>query len=137
MFRRATNVSIRSALIIGTPKSNLNLVPTRLPKDKKSVAMRQMTDQVELFASACIANRADSPIWCQVIITRSTRVDLAGQLAGVQMPSSLVSPPRPEDDSQAQQKRATDRLCIAVELVQRLRQAGFDCQLGDGSQTRQ
>jgi hypothetical protein len=54
------------------------------------------------------------------------------------MPSSLVSPPvGPEDETQVQQKREFDRLRLAIKLVQRLREIGVDCQIGDGSQTRQ
>jgi hypothetical protein len=53
------------------------------------------------------------------------------------MPSSLVSPPvAPEDESRAQQKREFDRLCVAIKLVQRLREIGVDCQIGDGPQAR-
>jgi hypothetical protein len=55
------------------------------------------------------------------------------------MPSTFVrDPAKPDGDySQVQQKRELDRWRTAVELVQRLREAGVGCQLSDGFQNRQ
>jgi hypothetical protein len=70
--------------------------------------------------------------------SRRVRYDLDGQYGGLQMPSSLVLvPTRSDEDSHAQQKREFDRWRTAIELVQRMREAGVECQLSDGFQTRQ
>jgi hypothetical protein len=54
------------------------------------------------------------------------------------MPSSFVhDPPRLDDEHQAQLKLEFDRWRIAIDVVRRLREAGFGCQLSEGFQTRQ
>ena len=59
-------------------------------------------------------------------------------MRGFPMPSGLVrDPAKPDDNSQVQQKREFDRWRTAIELVQRMREAGAECQLSDGFQTRQ
>jgi len=51
------------------------------------------------------------------------------------MSSSVAA--KPDDDYQVQQEREFDRWRTAIKLVQRLREAGIDCELNDGYQTRQ
>ena len=58
------------------------------------------------------------------------------ELARLEVPSFVRHPARPDDSSEAQQKRELDRWRTAIELIQRLRKAGFDCQLREGFQTR-
>ena len=60
-----------------------------------------------------------------------TSRDVPTPSQGVQM--SLVRHPA----RTGKEAREFDRWRIAVELVQRLREAGIDCQLSDGFQTRQ
>jgi len=46
------------------------------------------------------------------------------------MPSSTVrDPAKPDDNPQAQQKWEFDRWRTAIELVQRMREAGLSCEL--------
>jgi len=46
------------------------------------------------------------------------------------MPSSTIrDPAKPDDNPQAQQKWEFDRWRTAIELVQRMREAGLSCEL--------
>ena len=46
------------------------------------------------------------------------------------MPFSIVrDPARPDDDLKAQQKREFDRCRTAIEIVERMREAGISCEL--------
>jgi len=48
------------------------------------------------------------------------------------MPSTIGrQPDKSDNDYQAERKREFDRWRDAVDIVQRLREAGFDCELGD------
>jgi hypothetical protein len=51
------------------------------------------------------------------------------------MPASIVRGPATPDKAYLEQKREVDRWRVAVELVRRLREAGFRCELGDLSET--
>ena len=51
--------------------------------------------------------------------------------------SSIVRrPARPEDDFRAEQKLELDRWRVAAELVRRLREAGFICEMDANFQKR-
>ena len=53
------------------------------------------------------------------------------------MSSNIVrSLSRPDDDFKAQQKLALDRYRIAIEMAQRMREAGIGCELSDDLQNR-
>ncbi|MGB8075968.1 MAG: hypothetical protein WCF55_24470, partial [Pseudolabrys sp.] len=52
------------------------------------------------------------------------------------MPSSLDCPAQPESDLQAEQIREFDQWRKAVELTQRMREAGFVCDLWIGVENR-
>ena len=58
------------------------------------------------------------------------------ELARLEGPSFVRHPARPDDSSEAHQKREFDQWRTAIELIQRLRKAGYDCQLREGFQTR-
>jgi hypothetical protein len=78
-----------------------------------------------------------------LVLGPSTQCPLGSMSLGTgaglfKMPSGIFRyPATPDDDFQAQQRRDFDRLRTAIELVQRLREAGIDCQLSDGSQPRE
>ena len=50
--------------------------------------------------------------------------------------SLIRHPATPDDDFRAQQKREFDRWRTAIEIVQRMREAGIHCELSDGLQHR-
>ena len=59
------------------------------------------------------------------------------EAVGLGMPFGLVRHAvTPDDDFQAQQKREIDRWRTAIEIVQRMREAGIHCELSDGLQHR-
>jgi hypothetical protein len=53
------------------------------------------------------------------------------------MPSSIIRHPvTPDDDAQSPQVRDFDRWRAAIDIIQRLREAGIKCELNNQDQTR-
>jgi hypothetical protein len=53
------------------------------------------------------------------------------------MPSSnICHPVNPDDDTQSPQERNFDRWRVAIQIIQRLREAGMKCDLNIGDYTR-
>ena len=53
------------------------------------------------------------------------------------MPFSIIRHPvTPDDDAQSRQERNFGRWRTAIQIIQRLREAGIKCELSNGDQTR-
>jgi hypothetical protein len=52
------------------------------------------------------------------------------------MPFSIIRHSMTPDDAQSPQERDFDRWRVAIQIIQRLREAGIKCELNNGDQTR-